>query len=160
METAISTKKRSKIFTASNGILLISVLFAAMFLYTAIDKLRDHGNFYGALNRSQLLKPFAFFLSYAVPSVEVFISLLLLFNIPIGKTKSRKVALIAGGVLMLLFTVYIIVMLILYKGKALPCTCGGFISKLSWTGHIYFNLGFVLLALLGVLLYRNKPQRI
>lgn len=160
METAIRTNRLSKIFTASNGILFISLLFAGMFGWTAIDKLHDHANFYGALNISLLLKPFALFLSYAVPFVEIFISLLLIFNIPIGKTRSRKVALIASGVLMSLFTTYILIMFELYKGRPLPCTCGGFVKDLSWTEHIFFNLGFIMLAILGVLLYRKPPQPI
>ncbi len=160
METAIRTKRLSKIFTASNGILLISLLYAGMFGWAAIDKLHNHGDFYTALNVSELLHSFALLLSYAVPFVEIFIALLLLFNIPIGKTRSRKVALIASGVLMLLFTIYILAMLELYKGRPLPCTCGGFVKDLSWIGHIFFNLGFIMLAILGLLLYRKHPQPI
>ncbi len=162
METAIRTQRLSKIFTVSNGIVLISFLFVALFVSTGFDKLRNPLTFFASLNASPLLKPYASFLVYVVPLIEIFISLLLAFNPALGERKipARKVALIASGVLMLLFTIYIVVMLSLYNTKGLFCSCGKVVSDLSWTGHIYFNLGFVLLAIVGLILYRKQPKPI
>lgn len=157
METiATAQKNKTAIFSASNIIWAISQLFVALFLYTALNKLTDPGKFWGTLNGSQLLQPYATFFTYAVPLIELVICIPLLFNFSIGKRNipARKIGLIAGGVLMLLFTVYIIVMLLLYSND-MPCSCGGFIKELSWTAHIFFNLAFVGLAVWALLLYKR-----
>lgn len=150
MDTTLPTanKKTASIFSAENIIWGIAHLFAALFLYTALAKLIRPDKFWGTLNGSQLLKPFANFLTYAVPIVELILFIFLLIK------STRKKALIAGGVLMLLFTIYIGLMLSLY-GNDMPCSCGGFIKELSWTAHIFFNLAFVGLAWWAMKLYKR-----
>ncbi len=150
METTLTTanKKTTAIFSAANIIWGIAHLYVAMFLITAISKLNNPDKFWGTLNGSQLLKPFANFLTYAAPIVELILCVFLL-------TKStRKKALIAGGVLMLSFTIYIGLMLSLY-GNDMPCSCGGFVQELSWTAHIFFNLAFVGLTWWAMKLYKR-----
>jgi len=46
------------------------------------------------------------------------------------------------------FTLYIISALI--WEKKLPCHCGGAIEKLSWSQHIWFNLAFIIIAVMAV----------
>ncbi|OJV22619.1 MAG: hypothetical protein BGO21_05545 [Dyadobacter sp. 50-39] len=63
------------------------------------------------------------------------------------------------------FTVYIGLVLIDFYDRA-PCSCGGVVSQLSFQGHFVFNLFFLALSILGVMLARkgalsqntNKPQ--
>lgn len=153
----ISRPRELQIITA------ISFLYAALFIYTGVSKLRDAKSFHASLNASPLLEPFAAVLTYAIPGFEILISLLLLFNteLKIGERTipSRKVGLIAGGGLMSLFTLYIATMLTVYDKEHLPCTCGGFISQLSWWGHIPFNLIFVVLAFYAIKLYKHTNPK-
>lgn len=150
METTLTTenKKTASIFSAENIIWGIAHLFVIIFLITAIIKLKNPDKFWGTLNGSQLLKPFADFLTYAVPIVELILCVFLL------KKSTRKKALVAGGVLLLSFTIYIGLMLSLY-GNDMPCSCGGFVEELSWTAHIFFNLAFVGLAWWAMKLYKR-----
>jgi methylamine utilization protein MauE len=155
METILptTTNKNSATFSAYNIVWFIAHLFIALFFYTALAKLINPPVFYGTLNDVPMVKPFASFLTYAIPAIELFISLLLLFN------RTRKIGLIAGGSLMLLFTVYIGLMLFLYGKEKLPCSCGGFVSQLSWTAHIYFNLAFVGLSIWALSLLKRLNKR-
>lgn len=159
MQTTLShsTHKKPTIFSAYNVVWSIAHLFVALFFYTALAKLLTPEKFFVSLHKSQLVKPFALFLTYAVPIVELLICVLLLIHekrIGAKKIPTRKIGLIAGGTLMLLFTVYIGLMFLLY-GNALPCSCGGVMKELSWTAHIYFNLAFVGLAIWALLLYKR-----
>lgn len=157
--TSSNTKKPAAL-SAYNVVWFIAHLFIALFVYTALAKLINPPAFYATINDIPIVKPFASFLTYAVPATELFISLLLVFNtVTIGKRKiqTRKIGLIAGGTLMALFTGYIGLMLSLYD--KLPCSCGGFVSELSWTAHIYFNLAFVGLAIWALLLYKRMQVR-
>lgn len=151
------TQKKSSLLSAVNVVWFLSRLFIAMFLYTGIAKLNDPEKFYATLEASQLVSPFASFLTYAVPIFELILCVLLLIpdNVRVKKTPIRKIGFIAGGGLMLLFTVYIGLMLSLYGKEKLPCSCGGFISELSWTAHIYFNLAFVGLSMWALSLYKR-----
>jgi hypothetical protein len=60
-------------------------------------------------------------------------------------------ALYASLTLMTIFTAYIIA--ILQFSYTIPCSCGGVLSKLSWQTHLVFNIGFMVLAAAGILLY-------
>lgn len=163
MQTTVShsTHKKTTIFSAYHVVWVISVLFILLFVYTAVAKLRNPDKFYGTLHGSQLVKPFASFLTYAVPITELFICVLLLFNsAPLIKRNATicKIGFIAAGTLMLSFTVYIGLMFLLY-GNDLPCSCGGVMKELSWTAHIFFNLAFVGLAIWALVLNKRINKR-
>lgn len=158
---AHTTQKKSSVLSAYNVVWFIAHLFVALFFYTALAKLINPPKFYGTLHGSQLVSPFASFLTYAVPIVELLLCVpLLIHEIRVGTKKipTRKIGLIAGGTLMLLFTVYIGLMFLLY-GNDLPCSCGGVMKELSWTAHIFFNLAFVGLAIWALLLYKRMQIR-
>lgn len=159
--TPTTTNKKNATLSANNVVWFIAHLFIALFFYTALAKLINPPKFYGTLNGSQLVKPFASFLTYAVPFTELLICVPLLFNeIRVGTKKipTRKIGLLAGGGLMLAFTVYIGLMLVMY-GNDLPCSCGGFMKELSWQAHIVFNLAFVGLAIWALLLIKRLNKR-
>lgn len=162
MQTMLHTSAYKKtVLSAENVVWFIAHLFIALFLYTALAKLINPPVFYGTLHASQLVKPFASFLTYAVPIVELLICIPLLFNeINVGARTipTRKIGLLAGGVLMLSFTIYITVMLLLF-GDKLPCSCGGFVKELTWPAHIVFNLAFVGLAIWALLLIKRMNKR-
>ena len=127
----------------------ITYLYIFLFVYAAISKLMDFEKFQIQIGQSPLFSAFAGTVSVFVPSVELLIVILLC--IP----KYRFVALFSSFILMVLFTTYII--FILYFSTHTPCSCGGVLENMGWREHLIFNLIFISLALLAVLLYdRSK----
>lgn len=130
---------------------IISILYMSMFLYTAFSKWSDY-----TMTREQMalmpaLEPVAHILVWLVPATEIILTLLIFIH------QTRKTGLYAATVLMILFTIYIIYMMLFYPN--LPCSCGGFISELSWGGHLVFNGAFIVLGLLAIRIL-NKSNAI
>lgn len=123
-------------------ILIIKYLCLFLFVYTAYAKLADHARFYKGLTRVHLVSGYAMAITYLVPIVEILVSILLI--IP----NTLKAGLISFVLMMTAFTIYIISAMI-WEPK-LPCHCGGAIEKLSWMQHIWFNLAFIILALIAL----------
>jgi len=127
---------------------LISTLFILLFAYTGVSKFINLDSFEKGMVEANLLRQFAPFLSIAVPVIEILTAFLLISD------RYKKVGLISSFVMMFLFTLY--VYYILFFAKKIPCSCGGIISKMSWTQHLVFNIVFTILALSGILLNRLK----
>lgn len=119
-------------------------LFILLFVYTAVSKLLKFGDFQTELGQSPLLGAFAVPVSYSVILIELFISVLLVFE------RSRKTGLYMAFTLMVMFTAYIII--ILNFTSFTPCSCGGVIESMNWTQHLIFNIGFIILAAFAILL--------
>jgi uncharacterized membrane protein YphA (DoxX/SURF4 family) len=122
---------------------IISLLFILLFVYAAANKLMDIEKFRIQLGQSPLLTPFAGWVVFAVPVLEIIISFGLALH------RFRLLALYASFALMVVFTTYIIA--ILNFTAYIPCSCGGVLEKLGWTEHLIFNGLFILFALLGIL---------
>jgi hypothetical protein len=127
---------------------IISSLFILLFAYTALSKLYDPAKFQWALEKSPLIHSFSGIFTYAIPVIELTVATLLFFP------KTRKKGLYSSLGLMTIFTLYIGYML-LFTPK-LPCSCGGVIQQMNWNQHLLFNLGFTLLAGIGIALH-TKP---
>ncbi len=52
---------------------------------------------------------------------------------------------------MVMFTAYIV--LITRFSDYVPCSCGGVLEKLSWDQHLVFNIGFVVLGFMAIVIY-------
>jgi hypothetical protein len=130
---------------------IVSTCTLLLFLYTGIDKLSRHNDFLLALAVSPVLKPYAAILSRAIPLLELLIAGLLFF--PLTRIKGLYSSLI----LLLLFTAYLAWMLL--NEKILPCTCGGFIEKLSWPQHLAFNAVLMSMISTGIILNKRKAKR-
>ena len=122
----------------------ISAIFIALFVYTASDKLFGMNEFVSFIKSLEMMEYFGTFLAWSIPVSEILISMLLLFPL------TRFKGLIASGGLMLVFTVYLMYMKLTVA--QLPCHCGGAISRLSWSAHIWFNLLLIILAGLAIIL--------
>ncbi len=133
-----------EVFTKEVGIQIISILFIILFTYAAVSKLLDHKNFTLLLTQSPFLGAYANLLSWGIPAIELMIASLLVFP------KLNLEGLWGSLILMVLFTTYIII--VLNFSESIPCSCGGIISSLSWKQHLYFNIGFIVLAAIGVVL--------
>ena len=137
----LSDKKRELIFD------LIAFAFIILFTYTAGSKLMIVKDFSNVLSMSPLIGDYSKFISYAIPIVEIVISILLIIQ------STKRVGLLLSLALMLVFTIYLIYMISL--GGKLPCHCGGVITKLTWNQHIIFNSFFIVLALFGLIIHKK-----
>nr|WP_315199897.1 MauE/DoxX family redox-associated membrane protein [uncultured Flavobacterium sp.] len=126
----------------------VCLLYILLFVYAAVSKLLDFENFKVQLGQSPLFSAFADWVSWLVPIIELIIALLFLFP------KWRVIALFAACSLMMMFTTYIYI--ILHYSSFVPCSCGGILEKMGWTEHMIFNILFVVLAILGLLLEKQK----
>lgn len=124
---------------------IICLLYVLLFVYAATSKLLDFQHFKIELGQSPLLSAFAEWFAVLVPSVELLICLLIL--VP----RFRLLGLFGAYALMVMFTVYIFI--ILHYTSFVPCSCGGVLEKLGWKQHMIFNLVFVGLAILAIMLY-------
>lgn len=125
----------------------ISFAFVLLFMYTASSKILTFSVFTETLAKLPLIGGCAGFLAYAIPGVEILISLLLI--IPLTK----RLGMIAALLLMSLFTLFLVYMVATVT--YLPCSCGGVIARLSWEQHILFNTAFVIAAIVGLSIYRR-----
>lgn len=148
----MENKKRHKLSPNQiDYIVFIICLFCVfLFMFSAYEKITDHSRFESGLSKVEVLKPFAGLISWAVPVLEIAISLLLI--IP-GYIKWGLYSYIS---LMTIFTFYILSTLLLRE--KLPCHCNLIIEKLSWSEHLWFNLLFIGLAALALKLNRSNGK--
>lgn len=126
----------------------VCLLYVVLFVYAAVSKLLDFENFRVQLGQSPLLSAFAGWVSLGVPIMELLISLLLIFP------RFRLLGLYAAFGIMTMFTTYIVI--ILNFSSFVPCSCGGVLEKLGWTEHLIFNIIFIALAFIAILLFINR----
>jgi hypothetical protein len=127
---------------------IISSLLVLLFMYAAITKLLDYSTFKLQLAQSPFITKFSGFTVWSLPSSEILVSLVLV------NKKFRLLGLYASLFLMTMFTAYIYAML--HFSFYIPCSCGGIISKMDWTQHLWFNTFFVILSIVGILLETTR----
>lgn len=132
----------------SKLVTLFSLLLTLLFVYTAVSKLIELDTFQWRMERMPYIAPYASFLSWAVPFLELIIAGLLWLP------RYQITALYASFIILGSFTLYIL--LVLKFSDSIPCSCGGAISALGWTDHILLNISFMVLALLGILWSKKK----
>ncbi|MCR9229290.1 MAG: hypothetical protein NXH90_17855 [Flavobacteriaceae bacterium] len=128
----------------------ITTLLVVLFVYTASSKLLDLGLFEWRLGRMPYIWSYANSLSWGVPLLELVIAGLLV--VP----KLRVLGLYASGILLTLFTTYVIA--VLQFSDHIPCSCGGALSALGWDDHIVFNALFMALALVAIVLSKKQNK--
>lgn len=131
---------------------VICALVISLFVYAAITKLLDYSKFRVQIGQSPLLTAFAGLVAWLVPAAELIISALL------STVRLRLTGLYASFGLMVMFSAYIVA--ITQFSDYVPCSCGGVLEKLSWTTHLVFNLVFVVLILLAIVLHVTKDMPI
>ena len=130
---------------------IISGVLLILFLYTSISKLAGYATFTIVLSSSPLLKPLAGIIAWLLPVTEIAIALLLFF--PVTRPKGLQ----ASFILISVFTLYLVYMVLFTPH--LPCNCGGVLQFLTWPQHILFNVFFILLSGVGILLYQKNKNR-
>jgi putative oxidoreductase len=126
----------------------ISALLIMLFLYASVSKFLDFRTFIGEMNNQPFPNSLTPFLVWAIPSLEILISIALIFE------RTRLAGLYASLLFMILFTIYAGAIL-LHLFAYVPCSCGGVIKKLTWRQHLVFNLFFVAISIIGIILKRR-----
>lgn len=130
--------------------LIVSLLFILLFVYAAISKLLDFETFQAQLEQSPIFGAFAAWVSRGVILFELLIACLL------SSGTTRLLGFYLSFILMLLFTTYIAI--ILNFAANVPCSCGGVLDALGWKAHLIFNVFFMGMALMGILIGRTHNQ--
>ena len=130
---------------------IISFLLILLFVYAAFSKLLEYDSFKIQLVNSPFLKPVSGIIVWLVPAIELIIAVMLTV------TYTRKKGLYVSFILLLIFTLYIAGMLL--SGINLPCSCGGILQQLTWKQHLLFNLFFIILAFVGIVMERKEKLK-
>ncbi len=131
-------------------VLPISSLLIFLYSYTAISKLHNYEDFNRTIHESPLIHQGADTISWLLPVTELIVVLLLFFE------RKRKAGLYASLLMLTVFTFYLLYMVLFVAD--LPCSCGGVLSKMSWQQHVWFNLFFIGLTMLGLYAIRRQQQ--
>lgn len=128
----------------------ITILYISLMLYTAVSKLSDYNLSREQMAMMPLLRPISHIVAWLLPMIEIMLAVLVFLPV----TRVKGLYGVTG--LMVLFTIYIMYMMTNYQH--LPCSCGGLIETLSWTGHLVFNLIYIMLGILAIVLHEKGGQ--
>ncbi len=123
-----------------------------LFCYTAVSKWLSYDDFMYQLKQSPFLHGGYTLFSFALPLAELSICTMLTVR------STAKAGFAAAALLLVLFTVYITCMLI--YAPHIPCSCGGFLSGLSWRQHIVLNTVLAVLSMIGYLTEQGSNRGI
>lgn len=112
---------------------VLQVFLFVLFCYSTITKIGTFELFTNNLEKSLFFENYnVVFLGVLIIAIEAIIPLLIFFQ------TTEKLGYVVSFILFFLFTGYIILMKV--YSPFMPCSCGGLIEKLSWNGHIVFNI--------------------
>lgn len=120
-------------------------LLVLLFIVTGLEKIVKFQDFSEKMSSQVFGKELLPLLTVVIPTAEVTCSVLLVIH------KSRLFGFISATLLLTIFTVYIILVL-LHVFSRYPCPCGGPLEKLTWAEHLMFNLSFLLISTIGLVL--------
>ena len=122
---------------------LICFLLVLLFSYTGLQKWMHMQKTLYNMRNQLFSRPVADMLAYGLPFVEMAVAILLIF------VSTRKLGLYLSFLLLFLFTSYVAAIL-LGVFHRVPCSCGGIIDSLGWTAHLWLNLFFLFISLIGI----------
>ncbi|WP_169303312.1 MauE/DoxX family redox-associated membrane protein [Pedobacter cryophilus] len=117
--------------------------------YAAIAKLLDPSLSLSQMRNQVFPNWMADVLAFALPFLELLLVTLLLVKY------TYKVGLYLSTLLLTAFTLYIILVKLLVFDRV-PCSCGGVLSEMSWTQHLFFNLFFLALSITAIYFEKLK----
>lgn len=128
------------------------LMLILLFSYTAMSKLADFDAYRSEMSKQVFSGSVTDLLIYTIPGLEIFSSILLI------SPKFRFAGFLTSIILMSVFTGYIL-MVLSGAFNRIPCACGGVLSFLNWNSHLWFNIFFLVLAILGsVYQYQLKKE--
>jgi len=129
---------------------IVSSLFIILFVYAALTKVQDFQKFRVELGKSPLLNVFAGYVSVLIPSIELIIATLLVVK------RIQYYALFFSFSLMAIFSGYIAI--ILKFSPYIPCSCGGILQNMTWFQHLIFNIAYMVIGAIAILLYPKREE--
>jgi uncharacterized membrane protein YphA (DoxX/SURF4 family) len=132
-------------------ILIIGMLFILLFVYASVSKWLHIEAFTNQMNAQPFDDKYTTFLVWSLPFTEIIVSLIIGHNIL--NTSKKPTGLFLATGMMIVFTIYIIAILI-GTYKAIPCSCGGAIESLTWRQHLYFNVFFIVIGVVGIVFWK------
>jgi uncharacterized membrane protein len=130
---------------------IISSLLILLFLYTGANKFFSFQHFIDQMNNQVFPNSWTRYIIWSLPTIEIAIAVALIFD------KTKRIALWGSLILMLLFTIYTALVLFRVFDRV-PCSCGGVIEHLTWVQHFFFNLFFVAISIIGILLWKKQVK--
>ena len=138
----------------SNGRLkpgqILSAPLIVLFSYAALSKSLDLPQFEAQLLVHPFSRPVAVILAFLIPAAEFAAVILLLFD------RTFRAGFWLSFILMFEFSGYVALVL-LHFWKRVPCPCGGILGKMGWGPHLAFNLFFLAITIMGIVL--NSKER-
>lgn len=131
---------------------LVRYLYILLLVYTAVSKIIDFENFKTQISQSIVISPFTNWIVWFIPFIELIIAIALVTK------KWKNLALYVAFLLMIIFSTYIYIILNFIPD--IPCSCGGVLEKMSWNEHLIFNIAFVVLGLVAILLQKCNLKSI
>lgn len=126
---------------------VIKLLLLSLWVYAATVKLGNMNMNYKSMREQIFPDYIADILVYAIPITELIIAGILLFR--------EKLGLLLSAGLLSAFILYILVINLRIFGK-IPCACGGIFQKMSYDGHLVFNIVMLLLSLTALYIHKHN----
>jgi len=134
--------KHSWMFISKGTIaVVIRIIYIFLFAYTGLSKLMDIARFIRVIQKTSLFGIFTIPIGWGIPILEIFLALLMAFS----NRKTVKISMMIAVVCMVVFTSYLILMLLFMEHRM--CNCGGVIESLNWTEHLVFNIAVLLMGI-------------
>lgn len=130
---------------------VIIFILAALFLYTAADKLIDYSQFVWQINNQPFDNRLTPILAPLLPATELGLTILLLWR------KTSLIGLYGAAVLFSIFTIYIALVTFNFYQR-IPCSCATAFEHLSWPQHLVINIALLALAVTGTELLRRQQR--
>ncbi|SEB04952.1 MauE/DoxX family redox-associated membrane protein [Pedobacter hartonius] len=128
---------------------IIIFLLAALFLYTAVDKLLDFKQFIQQINNQPFNNNLTPVLVHVLPASEILLTMLLLWP------KTSLAGLYGAAGLLTVFTTYIALVTFNFYDRV-PCGCATAFEHLSWPVHLVINSSFLILSVTGICLQQSR----
>ncbi|PPK98245.1 hypothetical protein SAMN05444682_11818 [Parapedobacter indicus] len=136
-------------------IFIVRLTLVVLWVPVAADKLWDLKGFHSVLLRQPIPDWWADILFWLLPLLELLAAVLIAWR---NNRQRNHQGMWLSGVLMLGFTLFILFGVLGWYEKR-PCGCGSVISGLSWEDHLWFNVVFFLLSILGIWFTRARTGR-
>lgn len=130
----------------------ITGLLLILWIPISIDKFIHFELFHSAMVQQPFNDLLGHILAYALPITEVSIALLILYR------RSRMLGFGLSAIMMFAFSVYVMLAL-LRVWEDIPCGCGLVFHQLGWYAHLWLNLAFLALSIIGYFLQRKLDLR-
>ncbi|MEJ5146892.1 MauE/DoxX family redox-associated membrane protein [Sphingobacterium sp. MYb388] len=128
--------------------LVIILALMALWLPISIDKLINFTLFKSAMVQQPFADSLGRLLAYTLPLIEFATGILFVFP------KWRLLAFRSSIAMMLIFTGYVALAL-LKVWEDIPCGCGLVFNQLGWVAHLWLNLIFLIISIVGCILEKN-----